>query len=130
MTNTELLEMIEKSMDAKAICEKMSITMGTLRRRHHVLMMNERKFIEVPGLFESDNEVELNGRTVPFAGVMGRNISPCSTTGIPGLVVPAGLSGDGLPISVELDGPAGSDARMLELGLAVEAVLGHLPPPA
>jgi hypothetical protein len=33
--------------------------MGTLRRRHHVLIMNERRFIEIPGLFESENEVEL-----------------------------------------------------------------------
>lgn len=77
-----------------------------------------------------DNEVELNGRMVPFAGVMGRNISPCSTTGIPGLVIPAGLDSDGLPVSIELDGPAGSDARMLQLGLGIEQVLGHLPPPA
>ena len=76
------------------------------------------------------DEVEVNGRMVPFAGVMGRNISPCSTTGIPGLVVPAGLDRDGLPVSIELDGPSGSDHRMLALGLAMEQVLGHLPPPA
>ena len=77
-----------------------------------------------------DVEVELNGRMVPFAGVMGRNISTCSTTGIPGLVIPAGLDSDGLPISIELDGPAGSDQRVLALGLAIEQVLGHLPAPS
>ncbi len=76
-----------------------------------------------------DTEVELNGRMVPFAGVMGRNIASGSTTGIPGLVIPAGLDGDGLPVSIELDGPAGSDQRMLQLGLAIEQVLGHLPAP-
>jgi len=76
-----------------------------------------------------DTEVELNGKIVPFAGVMGRNISTASTTGIPGMVVPAGLDRDGLPVSIELDGPAGSDTRMLQLGLAMEQVLGHLPPP-
>ena len=75
------------------------------------------------------DQVDVNGQMVPFAGVMGRNISPCSTTGIPGLVIPAGLDGDGLPVSIEIDGPAGSDQRVLELGLAIEQVLGHLPPP-
>ena len=49
---------------------------------------------------------------------------------IPGLVVPADLTSGGLPVSLELDGPAGSDRRMLEIGLAVEALLGHIPPPA
>ena len=77
-----------------------------------------------------DNEVELNGKMVPFAGVMGRNISPCSTTGIPGLVIPAGLDSDGLPVSVELNGPAGSDVKMLQLGSGIEQILGHLPPPS
>jgi len=76
-----------------------------------------------------DIEVELNGRMVSFFGVMGRNIATASTTGIPGLVVPAGLDSDGLPVSIELDGPAGSDQRMLQLGLAIEQVLGRLPPP-
>ena len=60
---------------------------------------------------------------------MGRNIASGSTTGIPGLVIPAGLDADGLPVSIELDGPAGSDQRMLQLGLAIEQVLGHLPAP-
>lgn len=76
-----------------------------------------------------DVEVELNGKMVSFYGVMGRNIAPGSTTGIPGLVVPAGLDRDGLPVSIEFDGPAGSDSRMLQLGLAMEQVLGQLPAP-
>jgi Asp-tRNA(Asn)/Glu-tRNA(Gln) amidotransferase A subunit family amidase len=80
-------------------------------------------------LVGQDVEVELNGEMVPFQGVMGRNIAPGSTSGIPGLVIPAGLDSDGLPISIELDGPAGSDVKMLQLGLAIEQVLGHLPPP-
>jgi mandelamide amidase len=32
-------------------------------------------------------------------------------------------------VSLELDGPAGSDRDLLGIGLAVEYVLGHLPPP-
>lgn len=76
-----------------------------------------------------DSETALNGRKVAFEAVISRNISPGSTAGIPGLVVPAALNGRGLPVSLELDGPAGSDRRLLGIGLAIEGVLGHLPAP-
>ena len=35
-----------------------------------------------------------------------------------------------LPIGLELDGPSGSDRRLIAIGLALEPVLGRLPPPA
>ncbi len=62
--------------------------------------------------------------------VISRNISPGSTSGIPGIVVPADLNDEGLPVSLELDAPAGNDRHLLGIGLAIESVLGHLPPPA
>lgn len=77
-----------------------------------------------------DLETTLNGETVPFVPVISRNISPGSTAGLPGIVVPAALNRAGLPVSLELDGPAGSDRKLLGIALAVEAVLGRLPPPA
>lgn len=76
-----------------------------------------------------DLETTLNGKTVPFVPVISRNISPGSTGGLPGIIVPANLNSEGLPVSLELDGPAGSDRDLLGIGLAVESVLGHLPPP-
>jgi mandelamide amidase len=77
-----------------------------------------------------DFEVQLNGKTVPFEPVISRNISPGSTSGIPGLVVPVALNSNGLPVSLEIDGPEGSDRKLLGIGLAIEKILGHLPPPA
>jgi mandelamide amidase len=76
-----------------------------------------------------DTETELNGRTVPFEPVISRNISPGSTGSLPGLILPAALNREGLPVCLELDGPAGSDTRLLTIGRAVEDVLGPLPPP-
>jgi mandelamide amidase len=35
----------------------------------------------------------------------------------------------GLPVGIELDGPLGTDRRLLAIGLAFEAVLGRLPAP-
>lgn len=77
-----------------------------------------------------DLEVLLNGKKVPFEPVISRNISPGSTAGLPGLVIPAALNSAGMPVSLEIDGPAGSDRNVLAIGLAMEQVLGHLPPPA
>ena len=58
-----------------------------------------------------------------------RNTDPASTSGIPGLSLPAGLSASGLPVGLELDGPLGSDRRLLAIGVAIEQTLGALLPP-
>jgi Asp-tRNA(Asn)/Glu-tRNA(Gln) amidotransferase A subunit family amidase len=60
-----------------------------------------------------------------------RNTDPGSNAGIPGLTIPAGLGPTtGLPVGLSLDGPRGSDERLLALGQAIEKVLGRTPPPA
>ena len=76
-----------------------------------------------------DVEVSVNGETVPFEPVISGNISPGSTAGIPGLVVPAALDANGLPVCLELDGPVGSDRKMLAIGLALESLLDPMPAP-
>jgi mandelamide amidase len=43
-------------------------------------------------------------------------------------VLPAGLTRDGLPVGLELAGPAGTDRELLALGRTLEEILG--PPPA
>ena len=67
--------------------------------------------------------VELNGAQVPTFPTYIRNTDPASNAGIPGISLPAGSSAAGLPIGMELDGPAGSDRRLLAIAAAIEAVL-------
>jgi Asp-tRNA(Asn)/Glu-tRNA(Gln) amidotransferase A subunit family amidase len=81
-------------------------------------------------LIGQDTIVEIRGKAVSFSKVAGRNISPGSTAGLPGLVLPAGLSRTGLPIGIELDGPSGSDRKLLAIGLSVERILGPMPGPS
>ena len=76
-----------------------------------------------------DETVELNGEQVPTFPTFIRNSAPSSLAGIPGVTLPAGLSADGLPIGMELDGPAGSDRALLALSAAVEAILPATPAP-
>ncbi|MFM0047809.1 indoleacetamide hydrolase [Paraburkholderia sediminicola] len=68
------------------------------------------------------------GRTAEFS-VLIRNVDPASNAGLPGLAFPAGLTPSGLPIGLEIDGPLGSDKRLLSIGLSIEALLGRLPAP-
>lgn len=76
-----------------------------------------------------ETTLEVRGHRLPFETAVARNIAPGSTAGVPGLVLPAGLTRDGLPVAIELDAPAQSDRALLALGLSVERVLGPLPPP-
>lgn len=76
-----------------------------------------------------EGNVDIGGTSVPFVTAIARNITPGSTLGLPGLVLPCGLTAAGLPVAIELDGPAGSDRRLLAIGMAVEAMLGSLPAP-
>jgi mandelamide amidase len=76
-----------------------------------------------------DSQVLIGGRPVPFEDAVARNIAPGSTAALPGLVLPAGIAKDGLPVSLEFDGPAGTDRELLALGLAIEAVLGPIRAP-
>ena len=73
----------------------------------------------------------LNGaEPVDTFGTMIRNTDPGSNAGIPGLALPAGMTPGGLPVGLELDGPLGSDRRLIAIGLAFENVLGTLRPPS
>ncbi len=76
-----------------------------------------------------DSQVSIRGEAVPFDVAVSRNIAPGSTAGLPGLVLPAGLADNGLPVALEFDGPAASDRALLALGLGLEAVLGPIAPP-
>ncbi len=80
-------------------------------------------------LIGEDETVELNGEPVPTFLTFIRNTGPSSLAGIPGVTLPAGLSSDGLPIGIELDGPAGSDRALLAWSAAVEAALPATPAP-
>ena len=76
-----------------------------------------------------DQTTMLNGADVPTFFTFIQNTDPGSNAGIPGLTVPIGRTAAGLPVGLELDGPAGSDRRLLGIGLALEALFGRLPAP-
>jgi mandelamide amidase len=78
----------------------------------------------------AEESVSIAGVAVPFDAAIARNIAPGSTAGLPGLVLPAGLTRAGLPVALEFDGGAGTDRALLGLGVALEHALGPIPAPA
>ena len=81
-------------------------------------------------LIGEDRTVRINDDDVPFAVGIGRNIMPGSTAGLPGLVIPTGLGrSSGMPMSIEIDGPAGSDRALLAIGMAIAALWPPMPAP-
>ena len=71
---------------------------------------------------------EVNGRQYPDTAIL-RNSFSASAFRAPALSTPAGLTSEGLPAGLEFDGLPGEDNQLLSLGMAIEAVLGPLPPP-
>lgn len=67
--------------------------------------------------------VEIGALTVPVAPAMASFTLLADLTRLPAIAIPCGLATDGLPTSVQLTGAAGSDARVLQIGHAIECVL-------
>ncbi len=59
----------------------------------------------------------------------GSNCQLSATTGLPALAAPAGFTADGVPVGVELLGPAWSEPRLLALAFDYEAAARPRRPP-
>lgn len=59
-----------------------------------------------------------------------RNTDPTSVAGLPSLSIPAAIGpSTDMPVGIEIAGPRGSDRRVLAIGMAIEDLLGRMPPP-
>jgi Asp-tRNA(Asn)/Glu-tRNA(Gln) amidotransferase A subunit family amidase len=97
-------------------------------RTHVTAMVFPATLVPAPRIGE-ERTVEVRGHPLPFDVAVARNIAPGSTAGLPGLVLPVGLTHGGLPVAIEFDAPSGADRAVLALGLGAEHVLGPLPAP-
>ena len=76
--------------------------------------------------FPADQEfpTEINGQTQDTYVDWMRSAFLITATGCPAISVPAGFTRAGLPVGVQLVGPAGSERRLLEIAHAVEGLTG------
>jgi mandelamide amidase len=79
---------------------------------------------------KGSGDMSINGGApTPTFDILIRNTDPASNAGLPGLSLYAGMTPDGLPVGLEIDGPVDSDVKLLAMGLAIEAILGTAPAP-
>jgi aspartyl-tRNA(Asn)/glutamyl-tRNA(Gln) amidotransferase subunit A len=64
--------------------------------------------------------VDIDGTAEPVRAAMLRLTQLFNITGHPAIAIPAGTTGDGWPVSVQLVGPHGTTARLLEIASTVE----------
>ncbi|GAA4380212.1 amidase family protein [Paeniglutamicibacter cryotolerans] len=79
----------------------------------------------VPQRIGNDLSTEHNGEEVPLFPLMTRNLGPGTVLGAPMLTLPAGLTGDGLPVGITLQGPAHRDRGLLAVAAVIEAALAR-----
>ena len=72
---------------------------------------------------EIKDTIELNGQEVSTFLTYIHDMEPSGNAGIPGLTLPVGNSGEGLPIGLELEGPTNSDRCLLAIGQLLEKTL-------
>ena len=71
----------------------------------------------------------INGKQIEEGRVVAQNLFMAPRVGAAALSIPVGLS-LGLPVGLELDALPGNDSTLLGLGIAVQAVIGRIPPPS
>jgi aspartyl-tRNA(Asn)/glutamyl-tRNA(Gln) amidotransferase subunit A len=67
--------------------------------------------------------VQIGDTVVPVAQAMASFTLLADLTRQPTIAIPCGLASDGLPTSIQITGPAGREARVLQIGHVLENVL-------
>ena len=75
-----------------------------------------------------DEYVELNGEQQLTFHVYTRNCDPGANARIPSLSLPAGITKDGLPVGLSIDGKRGSDRKLISISVALQGLIPPIPP--
>ena len=82
-----------------------------------------------PPQIGEEKDVTIRGEKVPLNVTMARNTALGSCASMSSLILPAGMTSNGLPVGLEFDALMGNDRALLGLGLSLERVLGPIPAP-
>lgn len=87
--------------------------------------------VPVPAPPVGATAVDVGGTTMEVRACINRLTCPANLAGFPAASVPCGLSGDGLPLGLQIIGRAGDDATVLQAAYTYEQTAGgrNLRPP-
>jgi aspartyl-tRNA(Asn)/glutamyl-tRNA(Gln) amidotransferase subunit A len=69
--------------------------------------------------------VKIEGRTMHVAPLLTRFTSPFNFCGFPAISLPCGVTGDGVPVNLQIVGRPGADARVLQAARWCERVFAQ-----
>jgi Asp-tRNA(Asn)/Glu-tRNA(Gln) amidotransferase A subunit family amidase len=92
-------------------------------RRSPVLLM---PVSSIPAFRHHERKFEVEGKRLGLFQAM-MTVTPFNLLGLPALVVPFGMSEDGLPIGVQLVGRPWEEELLLEIGVRLEEARGVMP---
>ena len=113
----------------KVVRPKLQDTFRRYFREHNVQALVFPSALCPATRIGEDVETEWGGEKKPIFIVYSRNVAPGNCASLPGLVLPGGLTSDGLPVGIEFDAGIGKDRELLGLGFALEQALGPIPAP-
>jgi mandelamide amidase len=127
-----IFEVLQDSFDPILYEEAKNLHLPALRALYEqYIKRNKLDAIIFPTTIIQAPSIDLiNGSSVLKDNLLIRNTDPGSNACIPGLSIPVGLTPDGLPVGLAIDGPVGSDPTLLRIGLSMEMLLGSLPFPS
>jgi Asp-tRNA(Asn)/Glu-tRNA(Gln) amidotransferase A subunit family amidase len=96
---------------------------------HGIVALAFPPIMVAPTTIGKEGEVDICGQKVSMSVAMSRNLSLGSCASMASLVLPAGMTSDGLPVGMEFDALMGNDRALLSLGVLFEEALGPIPGP-
>jgi Asp-tRNA(Asn)/Glu-tRNA(Gln) amidotransferase A subunit family amidase len=97
--------------------------------QHGIVALAFPPIMVPPPQIGEEEEVTIRGQKIPLIVAMGRNTALGSCASMASLVLPAGMTSNGLPVGLEFDALMGNDRAVLALGLSLEKALGPIQGP-
>jgi Asp-tRNA(Asn)/Glu-tRNA(Gln) amidotransferase A subunit family amidase len=97
--------------------------------QHSIVALAFPPIMIPPPQIGEEEEIIIRGQKVPQYVALARNTALGSCADLASLVLPAGMTSNGLPVGLEFDALTGNDRALLALGLSLENVLGPIPAP-
>ena len=108
----------EDYIDATQAAERLKDGYAGYFRQYDVLLT---PVLPVPSFRHGQSELLINGQTVGVFGIMSAT-SPLNVTGLPGVSMRFGTSGEGMPIAVQIVGNWQSESTILHIASLLEQV--------
>jgi indoleacetamide hydrolase len=102
---------------------------GRYYAQHRIVALAFPPILIPPPLIGEKGKFKIDGKEISFGHAMTRNTALGTCADLASLVLPAGMTSNGLPVGLEFDAVTGHDRALLSLGLSLERALGSITSP-